>query len=738
MSRYISFLLVFMFVNAAYAVNPFKVASPATTNVPVDVKADAFSASSNGWVNAVGNVLVRRGDAQVTADRISVNKQTGEIIADGNVIFVCEGQGATRTDHLEFNYKTGEGITPKIDVQSGAMRVISENAKRLSDGSYELEDVKFTTCTNDESCLHYFIKGHQSYFLPEQYIILKGATFNFCNTPLFYSPTLRRSLADHFGWRFEPGYESDWGGYLLTTYKMQLADLGGKYHDSLDSYTHFDYRTERGFAVGEDVTWRFADPETGGHNGMIGVYGLHDTNPMDEDYDRSSRREIVENNRYRITFSQISNFSTEDNLIMRTSYLSDSYLLEDFYEDEYKELYQPDSFAAYTHNGVGWSAGLGVYHRVNKFYDSVNRLPNAWVDVLNTQIGDTPLYYESQSAGGFLQREFADYGVESNKVEEAYDSLRIDSRHAIYLPEKIFGFLSLVPRAVYRGTYYGTTRGAYEVEEVDGTNTTVSTYYKDEGGKLRNLYELGFESSFKAYGIFEDDAGRYRHIVEPHMNYTYIPEPNVRPDELYRFDSVDSLDKAHNVKFGVRQQLQRKVDEVTVNKIDADVYAVYNFENSDGDAELSVIGLTSDFNPTDTIKIELDSEYDVPESEIDFVDFWITMWQGDRWETAGEVYYRPDICAQYTGAIACNFSEHWGAKIYARYDSELARLEEISGYLQYNLDCISFRLRGAYEPAFTRDDGTERDAKIKVSFYTWLRAFPQQRYERKLHDGYLE
>ena len=104
------------------------------------------------------------------------------------------------------------------------------------------------------------------------------------------------------------------------------------------------------------------------------------------------------------------------------------------------------------------------------------------------------------------------------------------------------------------------------------------------------------------------------------------------------------------------------------------------------------------------------------------------------------MYYRPDICAQYAGAIAVNLDEHWGAKIYARYDSELARLEEISGYIQYNLDCLSFRLRGSYEPAFTRDDGTEREAKIRVSFYTWLRAFPPKRYERKMHEelGYMD
>ena len=735
----ISFLLVFALATASALAAGKGGLGTISKEAPIDIQADSFSAEVGGWVVAEGNVLIRQGDSQVTADRIRTNKTTGEIIAEGNVVLIREGQGATRSERLAYNYKTGEGITPGLNVQSGVMRVISKESRRLPDGSYDLNDIKVTTCTNDESHLHYFVKGHQALFWPEQYVMLRGATLNFCNAPLFYWPSARKSLVDHFGWRFEPGYESDWGGYLLTTYKRQLADLGGEFHDSLDSYTHIDYRTARGLALGEDVAWHFGDAKNGqGHYGLIGFYGIFDDDPMNTDLDREAYRDIPEDFRYRVTFSQDSSFSESDTLAIRASYLADSYLLEDFYEDEYKQLVQPDNYAAYTHTGTGWSAGLGVYHRLNAFYDSINRMPDAWIDVMNTQIGDTPFYYESQTAGGVLQREYADYDIPSNTVADAYECLRIDTRQAIYLPGKYLGFLSVVPRAVYRGTYYGKTLEERESEAFDGTNVVRSSFMSEEGGKLRNIFELGAEASFKAYGLYEDDSGRYRHVVEPYLNYTFIPEPNVRSYELYQFDSVDKLDKSNSIKLGFRQQLQRKIDDKTVNLIDADLYAIYDLENSEDESELREIGLNSEFRPTSTIRIDLDGVYDAPASEIDNIDLWMTLWQGDRWEAAGEFYYRPDICAQYAGALAFNINEYWGMKIYARYDSELARLEEINGYIQYNLDCISFRLRGGYEPAFTRDDGTERDAKIKVSFYAWLRAFPQKRYERKLRDGYLE
>ena len=172
----------------------------------------------------------------------------------------------------------------------------------------------------------------------------------------------------------------------------------------------------------------------------------------------------------------------------------------------------------------------------------------------------------------------------------------------------------------------------------------------------------------------------------------------------------------------------------------ADIYGIFDIEDANDESGLRCIGLESEFRPTDSIRAELDATYDAQDSEIDYVDLWLTLWQGDRWEAGGEFYYRPDLCAQYAGAISVNFTEHWGAKIYARYDSELARLEQISGHIQYNLDCVSFRLRCIYEPSFTRDDGSEREAKVRVSFYTWLRAFPQERYERKIRDdiGYMD
>lgn len=713
--------------------------TPYTPDAPVDVSAQSFQTLSNGWVAAQGNVVIRQKDAQVTADRVMINRETGEVAAEGNVVLIREGQVATRSDRIVYNYRTGEGLSPKLDVQSQTVRVISGPSRRDTRGFFHLSNALVTTCTNDPSRLHYSVTARRAEFRPDEYVQMHNAVVRFLGCPIFYYPLFRRSLVDHFGWRFIPGYESDWGAYLLTTYKTQLVDLGGEFHDSIDSHTHADYRTERGWAFGEDLSWKIGDLYNDGSYGVVSGYYIADDDPMGEDLDRYDGRDIAEDNRYRFKLRHDTYFTPADYLTIRTSYLSDSYVLPDFYEEEYKDYIQPESYASYTHIGEYFSFGLGVNHRVNDFYDNVNRMPDAWFDTTLIELGNLGLYYESQNSGGLLEHEFPDYD-NGHSVSESYDVFRLDSLHQLNYPLKL-AFLSVVPRAGYRGTYYSKTRSESEEEFLeDGTNLVTRIVENEESAKLRNLFEIGAEVSFKAYGFYDGNDGLlYRHVVEPYANWTYVPEPNVRPDELYYFDAIDRLDMGNYVRTGVRQLVERKNEDGSIKKmLDLDLYGIYYIEDANGDNGFKRYGADAVWFVTDDIKVDADALYDVDKDDFDHIDFWIALWQGERWEAAGECYYIPDDTTLFKGDIRCNLSDYWAVGCYVRYDAEISRCEQVAAYIQYSLDCIAFRFRTAYEPAFTRDDGTEREAKVKLSFNTWLRAYVPPRYERKLRDGYWD
>lgn len=723
---------------AIYAA-PNVAVAPYAANAPVDVSADSFEALGDGWVGASGNVVIRQNDAQVTADSVRINRETGEVVAEGNVILIREGQIATRSDRISYNFKTGEGLTPGLDVVSGTFHVMAGPSQRDPYGFFHLSDAIVTTCTNDASHLHYAVTAKNGEFKPEEYIKLSGATVRFFDVPVFYYPYFRRSFADHFGWRFQPGYESDWGAYLLSTYKMQLFDLGGETHDSIDSHTHFDYRTERGFATGEDISWHTGIPYLRGSQGYISGYYLKDDDPMNEDYDRYANHDIAEDSRYRVKLRNDTYFSPADYLTIRTTLYSDSYFMQDFFEEEFKDYVRPESYASYTHNGSYLSFGATVNHRVNKFYQNVNRLPELWLDSTSIELGRSGIYYESSTSGGFLEYEYADYDT-TNSVPDSYDSLRIDSRHKLSMPVKV-DFVSLVPRVAWRGTYYSETLERFDETYTGegGTNTTRSAY-RDAGAGMRSLFELGAEASFRAYGFYDGANGSVlRHVVEPYVNWTLIPEPSLRPHELHQFDSVDRLDKSHTVRVGVRQLLERKNTEGAIGKFfDLDLYAIYCFEDANDESGMQYYGADCVWKISDNIKFDADALYNAFDDDFDHIDCWLSLWQGDRWEVAGECYFIPDDTTLLRGDIRCNLSEEWALGFYTRYDAEVSRCEQISGYIQYSLDCISFRFRTSYEPSYERDDGTEREAKLKLSFNAWLRAFTPSRYERRLRNGYWD
>ena len=104
----------------------------------------------------------------------------------------------------------------------------------------------------------------------------------------------------------------------------------------------------------------------------------------------------------------------------------------------------------------------------------------------------------------------------------------------IYYPTRHLGFLNIIPRAGYRGTYYSKTFEDVTVTNVvSSTDTNVAegvtnlvvavtnvseTIRNDLGEDIRHRYELGVEMSFKAFKEFkaprdQNREGGIRHVA---------------------------------------------------------------------------------------------------------------------------------------------------------------------------------------------------------------------------------
>ena len=57
----------------------------------------------------IGNVEITKGSSRLTADRVEINRETGEAVAQGKVIFY-DGQDRLLGDRIDYNLKTGTGV----------------------------------------------------------------------------------------------------------------------------------------------------------------------------------------------------------------------------------------------------------------------------------------------------------------------------------------------------------------------------------------------------------------------------------------------------------------------------------------------------------------------------------------------------------------------------------------------------------------------------------------------------
>ena len=547
-------------------------------------------------------------------------------------------------------------------------------------------------------------------------IVARGVVFYVGPVPIFYVPKWTRNIkGDKTDIDFVPGYGTRVGAYLLTAFNYQM-DCG------VTASTHLDYRAKRGVGVGQDFSW--GDSELP-YRGALKTYYANDKSPMEK---RSEREQenldgLVDSDRYRIRLSDVHNLSTRDYAMTELNYLSDPAVIEDFFDDEYRHNAQPENRVSLVHRADKFSAGLTFNKRLNDFYDNVDRLPEVTLNVPRMQLGESPFYYESLNAASFLKKEFAE-----KSGEDSYDAFRFDSGHKVFYPTKHFGFLNVIPRVGYRGTYYSKTfeqNTVTNLTTVTDTNGLVSTTNEvvtmtdDTGSDLRNLYELGFETSFKAFGLLNndwisrDDQG-LRHVIQPYTDYTYVPEPNLLPDQLPQFDGVDTLGKRNDLLLGVRNKLQTKRKGVVHDLVDMNLWSTY-FLEPEGDAnDFSDIFFKTKLRLVDWLPIDFKGAYDEYENNLDNFDTQVAVIWPDKTRLAVDYRYAFDSYDQVAAELTLFPNWAWSMSAYGRYSLESSVIEEHAYFVEHKGRCVGWGV-----------GCRQIDADLQFWFRVWLTAFPK-------------
>jgi len=99
---------------------------------------------------AVGNVEITRGQSRLLADRVELNRDTGQAVAQGKVVFY-DGPDRLVGERIDYNLKTGTGVVYNGSAVSAPYYHLSaERMDRVGDSVYEVRRGVFTTCEGDD------------------------------------------------------------------------------------------------------------------------------------------------------------------------------------------------------------------------------------------------------------------------------------------------------------------------------------------------------------------------------------------------------------------------------------------------------------------------------------------------------------------------------------------------------------------------------------------------------------
>ena len=620
----------------------------------------------------------------LTSNSATLSQKSGEVIATGNVKLRRDGV-VWKSELIEYNFRTKN--IKAAQFISGNQKTFIKGMNMIgnqTNGVYLAQNTLFTTEDNNNP--HFYIKAKEVEITPGQHAIFRGATFYAGKTPIFYLPYYKRNLKQRpWSLHLKPGYKSEWGGFLLSSIRWQGDE-------TFNGEFNLDYRTERGIGLGPTI--EYENPQWGG--GSLNLYRAYDDDPLTD-----SRGIAIDRERDLLQWThRLKRGSVTATGVL--NYESDEYMRRDFYQDQYLQNTQPNSYFELTKNWSNYNLNVLVQPRVNAFYEEIQRTPDIKLSGTRHQLGNSPFYYDTESSVGYFERRY-DYA----STNDDYALLRADTLHQIYLPKTYGGWLNVTPRIGARFTHYGESNGP------GSTKNSSERYIAHTGVEISTkLSKMMPKFDSKLLGI--NNGGR--HIIQPSLNYAFIPKPNRIPNEVDQFDyeitsprllpielpeynAIDNIDSQNVLRMSLRNRLQTKRDKSIVDVIDWDLYADWRLNPEANQNTFADAFSDAYLRPRHWLTLNSNLRYDVDNS------LWRTYNHGialhpksHRWSiNAGQYYYlaqpstsRTDRTDVYYSGLGFNLNENWSFSTRQYYDSKDGRLSQHNYILEKDMRSWTF------------------------------------------------
>ena len=591
-------------------------------NAPIEITSTGETTYENGLATAHDNVAIHIGNTDIYADYAQYNSTTHEVELRGHVR-IYRDASLYVTDSGFYNTETKKIRAISGRTESQPYFLGGQNVSSISENGYLIRDGTFTTHDSAKPDFHLHARKIRIY--EKDRVIMQYVTAYVGNVPVFWWPYLYQSLNEAFSFTITPAYLSSWGPSLLTQVTFPITD-------DIKGRVRLDYFGRRGPAIGFDPVIDYGKDENS--QARVKTFYIQDQNPNLNQ--TAVPRQNVPTGRYRLSLEDRTNFTDDIYGIANLTKLSDQYVMQDFFQGEFRIDPVPDNVLALTKADPFYTLTAIERFQANQFFTTTERSPEVVLDIKRHGLFGGPIFYEGETGFANLRLQFPE-----GSGFENYGTYRFDTFHQLTYPNTYFGWLSIVPRVGYRGTYYGKTWDLGSTIFIPPSNPlipdfilpppTLANPVKFDGDTFRSVFDTGAEASFKISRTWENVQSRalgldgLMHVIQPFTDFSYVKEDGPNPTAVLGFDrflpstqprvldfpqftTIDSIADWTVWRGGVRNRLETRRDDRTMTWLEVDSFVDVQFENPYQPTDYSNLVNNIRFTPLPWMSLSVNSQ----------------------------------------------------------------------------------------------------------------------------------
>lgn len=465
----------------------------------------------NGVIYTNQGGIIQNNDIRIQAQtiqyfhRMEGGKMVQKIEAEGDLLIQYKGRAFVGSE-LEFDFSKMSGMVYDGKTFSSMWYVGGDSIQLCPDGNYHVTNAFITTCENKHSSWDLHAKSVN--VMKDQFFEAKKVRFRLFKLPSVWLPSFKLNLKKFKEPIFR--YYVNWNKGPKVGFRYQLYSW-----QDLALYGRLEYRWKKGW--GGALESEYFPPDQ--------LTRFTTRNYLGKD--RLFNAEDVEK-RYRVQgalYSQSRSGKTHTTLTWDK--YSDVRMPGDFKSEDFEVNTALRTLLYIHHRESDILTWFKVRPRVNQFESIKQDLPTGYVTTRPIEIKNSGIISTNFIKASFLDFKYSDQLVGSL---QDFHSPRVEIFQNLYRPIH-WKALTLTPHLAGRAIFYGTSP-AHE-------------------SKCLGLLDYGAKLNFHGVRQFS----RYKHVVEPYLEYTALTRPTVAPDSHYIFSIQDGYQKIQQIEIGTRHLL---------------------------------------------------------------------------------------------------------------------------------------------------------------------------------------